>query len=240
MAASVAVPSRVERVAQEVIRRWCESQLRRHAHLHIEGLEHIPPRGPVLLVCRHVHHLYDGCVLLGVLPRRVHLFIALDWVSLRVARRALEGACRLVGWPVVLRSSHPRWASAPGPQRADVLRSVRRSLHAAVRVLTNGEALVVFPEGYPNVDPVYTPKQNLDDFAPFLPGFASIIDRAQIRCSEPIPVIPVGFAYQPGERWRITMRCGPAVYRDSHESREAFVGALQSKVMQLSQPSSSW
>jgi 1-acyl-sn-glycerol-3-phosphate acyltransferase len=236
MAATVAIPSRVERVAQEVIRRWCGLQMRRQALLRVEGVEHIPLRGPVLLACRHVHHLYDGCVLLAVLPRRVHLFIALDWVPVRMARRAIERACALVGWPVVLRSSHPRWSSLPIPEQEEVRSSVRRSVRAGVRVLVNGEALVVFPEGYPNVDPLYTPKQNLEDFAPFLPGFASIVDLAQLRCSEPIPIIPVGFAYQPGERWGITMRCGPAMYRNPSESRDAFVAAVQSKVMRLSQP----
>jgi 1-acyl-sn-glycerol-3-phosphate acyltransferase len=235
MAAGVAIPSRVERVAQEVIRRWCGLQMRRQALLRVEGVEHIPSRGPVLLACRHVHHLYDGCALLAILPRRVHLYIALDWVPVRVARRAIERACRLVGWPVVLRSSHPRWSSLHGRDQEEVRSSVRRSVRAGVRVLVNGEALVVFPEGYPNVDPVYTPKRNLEDFAPFLPGFASIVELAQLRCSQSIPIVPVGFTYQPGERWRITMRCGPAMYRNSGESRDAFVAAVQSQVMQLSQ-----
>lgn len=235
-AATTAVPSRAERVAHHVIRRWCAGQIRRHALLSIEGIEHIPAQGPVVLACRHVHHLYDGCVLLGFLPRRVHLLIALDWVPLAAARRAVEGACRLVGWPVILRSSHPRWAGAEGPQLEEVHRSVRRSVRAAVQVLLDGEALVVFPEGYPNVDPVYTLKRKLDDFVPFLPGFASIVDLAQARCSDPIPVVPVGFAYTPGRRWDIVMRIGPALYRSRQESREAFVTAVQSKVTELSQP----
>lgn len=239
MAAPVAIPSRVERVAQEVIRRWCGVQMRRHALLCVEGVEHIPARGPVLLACRHVHHLYDGCVLLAVLPRRVHLFIALDWVPVRMARQVIERACRLVGWPVVLRSSYPRWSSLPSRDQEEVRTSVRRSVRAGVHVLVSGEALVVFPEGYPNVDPVYTPKRGLEDFALFLPGFASIVDLAQLRCPEPIPVVPVGFAYQPGDRWSITMRCGSAMYRNPSESRDAFVAAVQSQVMQLSQPPSS-
>lgn len=192
----------------------------------------------MLLVCRHVHHLYDGCVLLTALPRPAHLFIALDWVPLRPARQAIERACRLVGWPVVLRASHPRWSSLPSGKQEEVRRSVRRSIRAGVRLLASGEALAVFPEGYPNVDPLYTPKQSLEDFAPFLPGFASLVELAQSRCSEPVPVIPVGFAYQPGERWEITMRCGPALCRHAYQSREAFVASVQSQVMQLSQPTS--
>lgn len=33
------------------------------------GLENIPAHGPVLIVVRHYHHLYDGLALFAVLPR---------------------------------------------------------------------------------------------------------------------------------------------------------------------------
>ena len=219
-----------------MIRQWSASQLRRHALLHIEGLEHIPDDGPVLLVCRHVHHLYDGCVLLGALPRRVHLFIALDWLPTGVARAVVERLCRLVRWPVVLRSPRREDPRHSGDRQKEAGRSVRRSLRSAVDILVQGDVLAIFPEGYPNVDPVYTPKQGLDEVSPFLSGFASIIDLAQARCSQPVPVVPVGFAYARGQRWSIDMRCGPACYRDPGETRESFVASVQSKVMELSRP----
>jgi hypothetical protein len=34
----------------------------------VEGLEHVPASGPVLIVARHFHHLYDGCILLIIFP----------------------------------------------------------------------------------------------------------------------------------------------------------------------------
>ncbi len=97
-----------------------------------------------------------------------------------------------------------------------------------------GDVLAMFPEAYPNVDPVYTPKRGLEESSPFLPGFASIVDLAQSRRGEPIPVIPMGFAYGRGERWRITLRCGPALYRDPTQSRASFVESVQSSVLELS------
>jgi 1-acyl-sn-glycerol-3-phosphate acyltransferase len=236
MAVRSAVPSRTERVAQTVIRRWCASHLRRHALLCVEGREHIPARGPVLLVCRHVHHAYDGCVLLTAFPRPVHLLITLDWMPFVPVRRLMAKACRFARWPVVARAVHRSGIMPATSERATAGTSVRSAVRASADILQAGEILAVFPEGYPNIDPVYTPKLSLTDVIPFLPGFAAILDLAQRTRPEPIPVVPVGFSYEPGDRWRITMRCGPAVYRNPAESRASFVIAVQSKVIELSRP----
>ena len=45
------------------------------------GLEHIPTDGPVLLIARHYHHLFDGVVLLLSVPRPIHILVTLDWVK---------------------------------------------------------------------------------------------------------------------------------------------------------------
>ncbi len=236
MAVRSAVPSRTERVAQTVIRRWCASHLRRHALLCVEGREHIPARGPALLVCRHVHHAYDGCVLLTAFPRPVHLLITLDWMPFVPVRRLMANACRFVRWPVVTRAAYLPGIAAAAREQTTKRLSVRQAVTASAEVLQSGEILAVFPEGYPNVDPVYTPKLSLTDVLPFQPGFATILDMAQRTCEGPIPVVPVGFSYQRDDRWKITMRCGPAVFRKPGESRASFVTSVQSKVVELSRP----
>ena len=38
-----------------------------------------------------------------------------------------------------------------------------------------GRLLVIFPEGYPNIDPTYTTKIEPDEFLPFKPGFLNIV-----------------------------------------------------------------
>ena len=48
---------------------------------NVEGLEHIPRSGPVLLVARHFHWYYDGHVLVRTIPRRLHIIVALDWLQ---------------------------------------------------------------------------------------------------------------------------------------------------------------
>ena len=81
---------------------------RRKVNLEVEGLENVPSTGPVLIVARHFHHLYDGCVLMRAVPRRLHIFVALDWVRKRWLRSFMESACTLADWPVVLRAEQLR------------------------------------------------------------------------------------------------------------------------------------
>ena len=70
----------------------------------VTGLEHIPTDGPVLLVARHYHHLFDGVVLLVSMPRPIHILVTLDWAKNSYARRLMTLATTMARWPVVLRS----------------------------------------------------------------------------------------------------------------------------------------
>ena len=233
--AVTAIPSRVERVAVKLVRRWCGWRLRRHAHFSVEGMEHIPSNGPVLLACRHVHYMYDGCLLQAGLPRPVHLLITLDWMPVAWFLPLMERVCALVRWPVVPRASVGTNEALPA-ERSPNRASVRRAIRRCADVLAAGDILAVFPEGYPNVDPVYTPKRSLSDMMDFLPGFVTIVDLAGARRRDAIPVVPVGFAYERGERWTITMRCGPPLYRHGRESRDEFADLVRARVMALSEP----
>src|ERR1700722_9282771 len=73
--------------------------------VRIEGLEHIPASGPVMLVARHFHHLLDGAVLVRYVPRPVHIVAGLDWAANARERTWMERACRAVQWPIVLRAA---------------------------------------------------------------------------------------------------------------------------------------
>lgn len=52
--------------------------LRILSHVEVEGLEHIPDKGPFLLVVNHLHWL-DPPALMVVFPYRSHLFAAEKW-----------------------------------------------------------------------------------------------------------------------------------------------------------------
>ncbi len=99
----------------------------------VTGLEHIPTDGPVLLVARHYHHFFDGVVLLVSIPRPIHILVTLDWAKNSYARRLVTRGKVFTA--------------------AAIRRSQRSALSDSVALLTQGRVLVVFPEGYPNIDP---------------------------------------------------------------------------------------
>jgi putative membrane protein len=196
------------RLAGRFIRAACRL-LARHIVLRVEGLEHLPATGPVVIAARHFHHLWDGCALIAAVPRPLHVVVALDWLHQPVGRRLMELACRAAGWPVVPRPDFP---GRPGGRRpsdslaADVPRLLAAT-RQCVRYLMAGEALLVFPEGYPNVDPGYTPKVDDDDVLPFRPGFARFAALAGHHGVN-LPIVPAGLEYRRGRRWQVTIRFG--------------------------------
>ena len=94
-------------------------------HSRIEGLEHIPAKGPVIVACNHIS-FWDPPLVGSAIPRVIH-FIA----KAELFQNRLFGA--------LIRS----YNSIPmhrGPQ-------ARRGLRGAEEVLLNGGAVLIFPEG---------------------------------------------------------------------------------------------
>lgn len=205
------------------------------------GLENIPSDGPALLVARHYHHLFDGVALYQTVPRELHILVTLDWASNRWVRYLMEAAIRLAEWPLVLRpDALTRRADGTRLQKDSVFSEndisgyQRRALRDAVQLLVEGEVLLVFPEGYPNIDPNYTPKRSLEEFLPFNSGFAVIAAAAAKATGHEIPILPVGLSYRKNSRWRAQINCGTIHYASSYPSRKGLVGALENAVKQLS------
>jgi 1-acyl-sn-glycerol-3-phosphate acyltransferase len=80
--------------------------------------------------------------------------------------------------------------------------------------------LVVFPEGYPNIDPHYTPKTRAEEFLPFKSGFAAIAAAAEKRLGAKIPIIPTGFHYTRARCWTARLNIGKPVYSEDFVSRQ--------------------
>jgi putative membrane protein len=158
----------------------------------------------------------------------VHILVGLDWVSNPVGRRVMNAACAAARWPVVLRRQQPG-ASVSG----DELRALRQSLRESLELLQEGRILLVFPEGYPTIDPGYTPKTGEDEFLPFQSGvvrLASLAGAQGIR----VPIVPVGFAYTPGERWTVRMRLGAPLFVESRDGEDVALEELNRQVRELS------
>ncbi len=203
--------------------------LRLSADCRVEGLEHVPRSGPIILAARHVHHALDGCVILAVVPRRVHAIVAVDWARPGPLRRLVDRACRLLAWPTVLRPDHPG-----ATDRDEAARILRRATRDAVALLRDGRLLLLFPEAYPNIDPHWTPKSDLDAWLPFEDGFARLAHLAERDGETRVPVVPVGFHYRCGRRWQIVVRFGAPRRLPPDADLTRFVAEIEADVRTLS------
>jgi putative membrane protein len=206
----------------------------------VVGAENVPCSGPVLIAARHYHHLFDGLALLQAIPRPISILVTLDWVRGRAMRVLMAWATRTARWPALLRPDalhRADSAQALSPfSSSDVARYRRQALNDAIDLLVEGSALVVFPEGYPNIDPHYTPKIHPHQFLRFRSGFATILALAERRLAVRIPVLPVGIHYVPGpSRWTVHVKFGNPTFLQDHRSRAALTRHVQQQVERLSQ-----
>lgn len=213
--------------------------LSRKVTIRVIGGEHLPASGPALIAAQHFHWLYDGYSLVRIIPRRMHTIVALDWVRSRWLRYLIELACSLVDWPIVLRSEQfhehgedEQWAYTPVEAR----RYLRQVMLGSVRLLRSGELLLIFPEGYPNIDPHPTPKTDLETILPFRPGFVKLVELAEKDRRTRVAIIPVSFHYvkEPVDHWRITARFGQPLYRQDFDSAEHLLQTVEQGVIALS------
>ena len=225
------------RMSHLTVRNGSKVLIRSKLSYKVEGLEHIPQQGPVVLVARHFHHLYDGCILLAALPRRLHIVIALDWIQQPRLRALMEYACALVEWPIVLRGErlqthgqHPQSAYQASEQRG----YLRRATRLSTQLLRQQEALVIFPEAYPVIDPAPSPKERQQAFLPFRPGFVSLIDLAERDGQTQIAVVPVGLDYTQDDRWQVIVRFGQALALRDFPDAHDFMRVVEQQVQQLS------
>ena len=197
--------------------------------VELVGAENVPARGPVLLVARHFHHLLDGAVLVTRLRRPIHIVVGLDWTADAGQRSWMERVCRAAQYPVVLRP--PTLDRSGSYRREELVRYTRAALRETTRLLRAGRVLLVFPEGYPNVDPAGTRKPGADGWLPFEAGFLKMIDIAERDGTTNVALIPVGFEYAGTERWSIRARIGPALPRG-----ERRIESIEAAVRRLSAP----
>jgi 1-acyl-sn-glycerol-3-phosphate acyltransferase len=224
-------------IGQQVLRRGGKMILSRQATLRVLGREHIPAHGPCVIVARHFHHLLDGCALYSATSRPLHILVGLDWAGGGVTRRGMELLCRMVDWPIVLRTDALDREGATPARREEARRLMREATHTSIELLGAGEVLVMFPEGYPVVDPHADTHRALPDgMLPFQTGAVRLVGMAERRLERTIPIVPVGFRYETGEdgRWTIDMEVGSPIVRSEAPSDDALLRRLETTVRELS------
>ena len=216
-------------VAWRFLRTGSSRLIRRNLDLQVEGEEYIPQSGPVIIASRHFHHFYDGAVMVSTVPRPLHILVGLDWVRNPIGKVAMTRLCAAADWPVVLR----RDGSMP-VDRVQAQRELRRALADSLAVLEQGHVLLVFPEGYPNIDPGYTPKTDEEAYLPFQAGFVRLATLAATQGMR-VPIVPAGFSYTRGERWRVELRFGEPVTVERRQDEPAVLAGVEAEIRRLSQ-----
>ncbi|HEY6285933.1 MAG TPA: carotenoid biosynthesis protein [Ktedonobacteraceae bacterium] len=230
-----------KRISVLVLHRGSWVIARRKVKLVVEGLENVPRTGSVLIAARHFHHLYDGCILMRAVPRRLHVFVALDWVRKRWLRSFMESACSTVDWPIVLRAEQLNknvTRSSETDSKAyslDEARSyLRHAMKDSIRLLHDGEVLVVFPEAYPDIDPRNTPKGESHAALPFRQGFARLVEMVEKDEHTRVAIVPAGLSYVQNGCWNVTLRFGPALSRSDYIDSTHLVQDVEMRVRELS------
>jgi putative membrane protein len=175
------------------------------------------------------------------IPRRLHIFVALDWVRKRWLRSFMELACTLVDWPIVLRAEQLNEDAVQHSETASKAYSLnetrvylRHAMKDSIRLLRDGEVLVVFPEAYPDIDPQNTPKVATHTVLPFRPGFARLVELTERDEQTTIAIVPAGLSYVQNGRWHITLRFGPALSRSDYVDSTHLVRDVEQRVRELS------
>jgi putative membrane protein len=230
-----------DRIMHRAMRLVAHVLARGRLRIEVTGLHHVPAHGPAILVARHYHHLFDGVALHWAIPRRIHIVVTLDWATNFLTRASMAMLLRAARWPAVLRADaleRQALRSEMGGSRAfavtDLNRYQRKALHDSVALLREGRLLVIFPEGYPNVDPHYTPKTREHEMLPFKSGFAVVATAAEKRLDRRIPLIPAGFNYTAGNKWTAHLNFGAPHTADDFVCRDDLVRRLEQDVAMLS------
>ena len=92
----------------------------------------------------------------------------------------------------------------------------------------------MFPEGYPNIDPHFTPKTRPEEILPFRAGFATIAAAAEKRLGVRVPIIPGGFRYAKTDRWIARLNLGAPAYLEDFPSRRLLVSHMERQIAELS------
>lgn len=200
----------------------------RRLDLQVHGAGNVPGSGPVIIAARHFHHLYDGAAIVSTISRPVHILVGLDWVKSPIGKKVMDKLCSAAEWPVVLRRDGPGLKGDP-----EAARQLRRAFKDSLSLLRDGRILLMFPEGYPNIDPGYTPKQDESAFLPFQPGFAQIASSAA-RAGVSVPIVPAGFSYRRGPKWSVTLNFGSPVDATGQDDIQAITSQIESAVNDLS------
>ncbi len=164
-----------------------------YRRIEVVGAEHIPARGPVIIAANHHNSLVDPMLVMTAVPRPLVILAAAPLFRNPIIAPFL----RLVGALPVLR----RQEGIGDPARNDAM------FGAVARALSRGGAVLLFPEGRTQPEPVLLPLRT---------GAARMLLGAATE-EMPVVLLPVGLVFhEPGTfrtGWALVL-VGPPVRSD--------------------------
>lgn len=189
-----------------------------YRRIDVVGLERLPRKAPLLLVCNHPNALVDAMLVAWAVPRRVILTAKATLFT----RRAMA---TLLGWvgvvPLVRKSDvdNGLMRGARDPQRN------ARAFGALRAVLRRGGAVVIFPEGISHDDPW---------LAPLKTGAARVALEARDEAHvDDLHIVPIGLTFERKEapRTRVLVQIGEPIALDHwFADGEVAVGRLTEEI----------
>lgn len=149
-----------------------------YRRVEVVGAERIPPHGPLLVLANHQNALVDGMLLLAIIPRRLRPLAKAPLF----ANPLIGPFLRMIGAIPVIRRQDTGTTTVENT----------RMFEAAGRTLAAGGAILIFPEGKSQPEPVLQPLRS---------GAARLLlgaEAAQGRALD-TSVVPVGLLFnEPG------------------------------------------
>jgi len=219
----------------KIIKRAAKLFVLRPYAVIVTGLENIPMTGPVVIASRHYHGDVDGGLLINVLPRRTFILANVDWIPNKFMLAAAKFTFPKIGEIAMNRPDAPtKREDYPNASMSEAVRKVVSALHL-------NQAVLMFPEGWPNIDSHRTPKKLPEGILPLKPGLVRMIELAQKSIGSPIPIIPVGLIYTgldtPHVDKTIEVNFGKPMYyigASDDAKREIFGEKLRTEIVRLS------
>jgi 1-acyl-sn-glycerol-3-phosphate acyltransferase len=187
--------------------RWfCRQTVGRYCALSVQGLEHLPARGPAIICPKHQR--WEDIPLIGMaLPPPLHYIAKVELFQQPVVREVL-GA----------------WGGVPVDRQNP--RATLSSFRRLLPLLTQGAFIVVFPEGTYFSGRVGPGKHRLIQLLLKLQGQEGLGF---------LPFVPVGVAYEPrGWGYAVHVNLGPPLMAPGPRQAPALTDALMEQIARLS------
>ena len=140
------------RFTQQVGQKWSNRLLRKAgSQIHVEGREHIPSEGPVVIVSNHQSY-FDIPLMVSLIPLPMGF----------VAKKELEKLPVIRRWMDLIECSYI--------DRKDIRQSLR-AIQKAQKSLESGQSMVIFPEGT---------RSKKRDISAFKPGSLKLAQKASV------------------------------------------------------------